>query len=310
MTPLPTSHSLLPTSHSPLPRKGIILAGGSGSRLHPATLAISKQLLPVFDKPMIYYPLSTLMLAGIRDILIISTPQDTPRFEQLLGTGKQWGLNLQYAVQPSPDGLAQAFLIGESFIGNNLSALVLGDNIFYGHDFQQLLGNAMARTEGASVFAYHVQDPERYGVAEFDSNGKVRSLEEKPKQPKSNYAVTGLYFYDQQVIDLTKSLKPSPRGELEITDLNRLYLERGTLHVEVMGRGYAWLDTGTHESLLEASQFIATLENRQGLKVACPEEIAYRLTWIDAAQLEKLAQPLAKNGYGQYLLRVLKEKLF
>ena len=291
-------------------RKGIILAGGSGSRLHPATLAISKQLLPVFDKPMIYYPLSTLMLAGIRDVLIISTPQDTPRFEQLLGTGERWGLNLQYAVQPSPDGLAQAFIIGESFIGNNLSALVLGDNIFYGHDFHHLLGNAMARAEGASVFTYHVQDPERYGVAEFDSSGKVLSLEEKPKNPKSSYAVTGLYFYDQHVIDLTKSLRPSPRGELEITDLNRLYLEQGQLHVEVMGRGYAWLDTGTHESLLEASQFIATLENRQGLKVACPEEIAYRLKWIDAAQLEKLAQPLTKNGYGQYLLRVLKETVF
>jgi glucose-1-phosphate thymidylyltransferase len=290
-------------------RKGIILAGGSGSRLHPATLAISKQLLPVFDKPMIYYPLSTLMLAGIRDILIISTPQDTPRFEQLLGTGKQWGLNLQYAVQPSPDGLAQAFIIGESFIGNDLSALVLGDNIFYGHDFHCLLGNAMARTEGASVFAYHVQDPERYGVVDFDSDGKVRSLEEKPKQPKSSYAVTGLYFYDQQVVDLAKSLEPSLRGELEITDLNSIYLEQGQLNVEVMGRGYAWLDTGTHESLLDASQFIATLENRQGLKVACPEEIAFRQQWIDAAQLETLAQPLTKNGYGQYLLRVLKEKL-
>ena len=318
MTPLTTTNSPLPgvspvplpTPHSPLTRKGIILAGGSGSRLHPATLAISKQLLPVFDKPMIYYPLSTLMLAGIRDVLIISTPQDTPRFEQLLGTGEQWGLNLQFAVQPSPDGLAQAFIIGESFIGNNLSALVLGDNIFYGHDFHRLLGNAMARIEGASVFAYHVYDPERYGVAEFDSNGKVLSLEEKPKQPKSNYAVTGLYFYDRQVVDLAKNLKPSPRGELEITDLNRLYLERGTLNVEVMGRGYAWLDTGTHESLLEASQFIATLENRQGLKVACPEEIAYRQQWIDSTQLERLAQPLTKSGYGQYLLRVLKERVF
>lgn len=290
-------------------RKGIILAGGTGSRLHPATLAISKQLLPVFDKPMIYYPLSTLMLAGIRDILIISTPQDIPRFELLLGTGTQWGLNLHYATQPSPDGLAQAFLIGESFIGHDPSALVLGDNIFYGHDFHRLLNNAMTRTKGASVFAYHVQDPERYGVVDFDSRGKVRSLEEKPKQPKSSYAVTGLYFYDQQVVDLTKSLKPSLRGELEITDLNRLYLERGQLNVEVMGRGYAWLDTGTHESLLDASQFIATLQIRQGLKVACPEEIAYRQQWIDAGQLEELAQPLIKNGYGHYLLRVLHEKL-
>jgi glucose-1-phosphate thymidylyltransferase len=291
-------------------RKGIILAGGSGTRLHPATLAISKQLLPVFDKPMVYYPLSTLMLAGIRDILIISTPQDTPRFEQLLGNGAQWGLNLQYAVQPSPDGLAQAFLIGEQFIGNDLSALVLGDNIYYGHDFHDLLGSAMARTDGASVFAYHVHDPERYGVAEFDSTGKVLSLEEKPKQPKSNYAVTGLYFYDSNVVSMAKALKPSPRGELEITDLNRLYLEQGKLNVEIMGRGYAWLDTGTHESLLDASQFIATLEHRQGLKVACPEEIAYRNQWIDAAQLEKLATPLMKNGYGQYLMRVLKEKVF
>lgn len=291
-------------------RKGIILAGGSGTRLHPATLAISKQLLPVFDKPMIYYPLSTLMLAGIRDILVISTPQDTPRFEQLLGTGERWGLNLQYAVQPSPDGLAQAFIIGESFIGNNLSALVLGDNIFHGHDFHQLLGSAMARTEGASVFAYHVHDPERYGVAEFDSVGKVLSLEEKPNLPKSSYAVTGLYFYDRNVVELAKTLKPSPRGELEITDLNRLYLEQGKLSVEIMGRGYAWLDTGTHESLLDASQFIATLESRQGLKVSCPEEIAFRQQWIDAAQLEKLAEPLAKNGYGQYLMRVLKEKVF
>lgn len=290
-------------------RKGIILAGGSGTRLYPVTQSISKQLLPVYDKPMIYYPLSTLMLAGIQDILIISTPDDTPRFESLLGDGTQWGLNISYKVQPSPDGLAQAFILGDTFIGNDLSALVLGDNIFYGHDFNDLLGNAMQRDEGATVFAYHVNDPERYGVAEFDRTNKVLSLEEKPKNPKSNYAVTGLYFYDKDVVAMAKSLKPSARGELEITDLNRLYLDKEKLNVEIMGRGYAWLDTGTHDSLLEASQFIATLENRQGLKVSCPEEIAYRRGWINASQLEKLVAPLSKNGYGQYLQRVLKEKI-
>ena len=291
-------------------RKGIILAGGAGTRLHPATLSVSKQLLPVFDKPMIYYPLSTLMLAGIREILVISTPQDTPRFEQLLGDGNQWGINVSYAVQPAPDGLPQAFIVGESFIGNSPSALVLGDNIFYGHDFPKLLANAVLREDGATIFAYHVQDPQRYGVVEFGTGGSVLSLEEKPPKPKSSYAVTGLYFYDSNAAALARSLKPSGRGELEIMDLNRLYLDAGKLDVEIMGRGYAWLDTGTHESLLEASQFIATLESRQGLKVSCPEEIAYRKKWIDAAQLERLAQPLAKNGYGQYLLRLVNEKMF
>lgn len=289
-------------------RKGIVLAGGSGTRLYPVTHTISKQLLPVFDKPMIYYPLSTLMLAGIRDILVISAPRDTSNFQELLRDGSQWGLNISYAEQPSPDGLAQAFLIGEPFIGQDDSALVLGDNIFYGHDFQQLLANAMQRSQGASVFAYHVHDPERYGVVEFDTEGKVVNLEEKPKQPKSCYAVTGLYFYDNQVADFAKCLKPSVRNELEITDLNRMYLQRSELHVEIMGRGYAWLDTGTHESLLDASQFVATIEHRQGLKIACPEEIAFCQGWIDAARLEQLAAPLVKNSYGQYLLQVLKRE--
>ena len=297
-------------SNKNISRRGIILAGGSGTRLYPATQAISKQLLPVYDKPMIYYPLSTLMLAGIREILLISTPQDTPRFEALLGDGHQWGIDIQYAVQPNPEGLAQAFIIGREFVGNHPSALILGDNLYYGHSLDQSLAAAQTRTDGATVFAYHVHDPERYGVVGFDADRRAISIEEKPLKPQSNYAVTGLYFYDTQVCDIAASIQPSPRGELEITDVNRVYLEQGKLQVELMGRGMAWLDTGTHESLLDASQFIATLEKRQGLKVACPEEVAFRKKYIDAAQLKQLADPLKKSGYGQYLLRLLEETVF